>query len=69
MIERGTLRTFGGHSAVIASFFAGFASTLMYIAWWYMGMLLARIIWVPNKLKSAMGFKKDRRQSAQVAAV
>jgi methane/ammonia monooxygenase subunit A len=69
LIERGTLRTFGGHSAVIASFFAGFASTLMYIAWWYFGMLLARIVWVPNKLKSAMGFKRDRRQSAHVAAV
>ncbi len=69
LIERGTLRTFGGHSAVIASFFAGFACTLMYLLWWYIGMFLARVVWVPNKLKTMMGFKKDRHSAAETQPV
>lgn len=69
LIERGTLRTFGGHSAVVSSFFAGFACTLMYLVWWYTGMLFAKVVWVPNKLKTAMGFKKDRRKAVEVPAV
>jgi len=69
LIERGTLRTFGGHSAVIASFFAGFASTLMYILWWYIGKFLARVVWVPNKLKTAMGYKKGRPSASEAVAV
>lgn len=55
MIERGTLRTFGGHSAWVASAFAGFACSLMYIAWWYVGMLMVRVVTVPNKLKHLFG--------------
>jgi methane/ammonia monooxygenase subunit A len=37
MIEVGSLRTFGGHSTMISSFFAAFASSLMYILWWQFG--------------------------------
>lgn len=55
IIERGTLRTFGGHSAVIAAFFAGFLCILTYYLWWFIGSLFARMISVPNKLKSYMG--------------
>lgn len=60
-IERGTLRTFGGHSAWVASAFSGFVCMLMYIVWWYIGAFLARVITVPNKLKSMMGLKKDAK--------
>jgi methane/ammonia monooxygenase subunit A len=37
MIEVGSLRTFGGHSTMISSFFAAFASSLMYVLWWQFG--------------------------------
>ena len=60
-IERGTLRTFGGHSAVVASFFAGFVCVLMYIAWWHFGMFMSRVVTIPNKLKTSMGMGKARR--------
>jgi methane/ammonia monooxygenase subunit A len=65
-IERGTLRTFGGHSAVIASFFTAFITTLHFIVWWYLGKMLTKVITVPNGLKHMMGFKKTSR--AQDAA-
>lgn len=54
-IERGTLRTFGGHSAVVSAFFSGFVCTLMYLLWWFIGSLLSRVLTVPNRMKSAMG--------------
>jgi methane/ammonia monooxygenase subunit A len=66
-IERGTLRTFGGHSAAVASFFSAFACILMYCAWWFVGMGFAQVITFPNRLKQMMGFKKALRpQSAEV---
>lgn len=63
-IERGTLRTFGGHSAWVASAFSGFICMLMYIVWWYIGAFLARVVTVPNKLKTMMGLKKDPKPAA-----
>ncbi|MDL1867455.1 methane monooxygenase/ammonia monooxygenase subunit A [Betaproteobacteria bacterium PRO4] len=36
-IEQGSLRTFGGHTTVIAAFFASFVSMLMFAVWWYLG--------------------------------
>lgn len=39
MVEVGSLRTFGGHTTMISSFFAAFASSLMYILWWNFGRL------------------------------
>ncbi len=57
-IERGTLRTFGGHSAVVAAFFSGFLCTLTYLLWWYIGKLLAQVITVPNRFKWAMGYRE-----------
>lgn len=59
LIERGTLRTFGGHSAWVASAFSGFVCMLMYIAWWYFGMLMSKVVTVPNKFKHLLGLKKD----------
>lgn len=59
MIERGTLRTFGGHSAWVASAFSAFICMLMYMAWWYLGKLACKIVTVPNKYKHLLGLKKD----------
>ena len=59
MIERGTLRTFGGHSAVISAFFSAFVCILMYLIWWYFGSVMARVITVPNQLASMMGVDKS----------
>lgn len=55
MIERGTLRTFGGHSTVVAAFFSGFLCILMYLLWWYIGMGLTKVVTVPNRVRKAMG--------------
>jgi methane/ammonia monooxygenase subunit A len=55
MIERGTLRTFGGHSTAVAAFFSGFMCILMFLVWWYIGMALAKVVTVPNRIKQAMG--------------
>lgn len=55
MIERGTLRTFGGHSTVVASFFSGFVCILMYLVWWYMGKFFCIVFTVPNRWKKMMG--------------
>nr|BAH22839.1 methane monooxygenase protein A2 [Methylococcaceae bacterium ET-HIRO] len=48
MIERGTLRTFGGESALIASFFSAFICMLMYMAWWKMGEIGGRQTWMKS---------------------
>lgn len=58
-IERGTLRTFGGHSTAIAAFFAAFLCILMYLAWWYIGKWLSNVVTVPNRLKKMMGLQGD----------
>jgi methane/ammonia monooxygenase subunit A len=54
-IERGTLRTFGGHSSVVSSFFAGFLCILTYLVWWFLGLALTKVLTVPNKMKKYMG--------------
>lgn len=64
-IERGTLRTFGGHSAWVASAFSGFVCMLMYIAWWHFGMLMTKIFTVPNKLKHFMGLTTGKTSTDQ----
>ena len=54
-IERGTLRTFGGHSAGVSAFFSGFICIFMYLLWWYIGKALSAVITIPNRFKGAMG--------------
>ena len=54
-IERGTLRTFGGHSAGVSAFFSGFICIFMYLLWWYIGEALSAVITIPNRCKGAMG--------------
>jgi len=58
IIERGTLRTFGGHSTVIASFFSGFACMLIYFVWWHIGVFISNLGWQNNTLKRYMGFDR-----------
>jgi len=61
-IERGTLRTFGGHSEVVSAFFSGFVCILVYLLWWYIGQVMSRIVTVPNRMKSFMGLS-DRPET------
>lgn len=57
LIERGTLRTFGGNSATVASFFASFVCILMYMLWWNIGRFITGLGWSrSNRLKTFMGF-------------
>ena len=53
-IERGTLRTFGGHSAWISAFFSAFLCMMTYLVWWYIGLFFA---------KTDLGRKSDRKIS------
>jgi len=46
IIERGTLRTFGQHSAPVTAAFAGFLCTLMYWVWWYIGKLFSTVKYI-----------------------
>ncbi len=53
MIERGTLRTFGGESALIASFFSAFVCIMMYAAWWKLGAIGAKMRWMKSVFDKA----------------
>jgi methane/ammonia monooxygenase subunit A len=55
VIERGTLRTLGGHSSAVAAFFSGFLCILVFLLWWYLGKALTYVVTVPNRLKARMG--------------
>ncbi len=66
-IERGTLRTFGGHSAWVASAFSGFVCVLTYLVWWHIGMLMARVTTLPNRWRAMFGMADN--QTAAVAPV
>lgn len=59
IIERGTLRTFGGNSAPIAAFFSAFVCVIMFYIWWHIGKFIANLGWINNGLKNYMGFKKS----------
>jgi methane/ammonia monooxygenase subunit A len=66
IVERGTLRTFGGNSAPIAAFFAAFVCVILFYIWWHIGTFIANLGWVNNGLKDYMGFKKsDHVQSSE----
>jgi len=61
MIERGTLRTFGGESTLIAAAFSGFVCVIMYVMWWKIGVWLSNLGWHNSRLKEYMGFNKKER--------
>lgn len=67
-IERGTLRTFGGHSAVVSAFFSGFVCILTYMVWWWIGGALSRVVTIPNRLKFAMGMPEEKVVRAEQQA-
>lgn len=55
MIERGTLRTFGGESTLISTFFSAFVCMILFYVWWKIGAWLTHMGSVPNKLKGMVG--------------
>ena len=55
MIERGTLRTFGGESTLISTFFSAFVCMVLYYVWWKIGAWLTNLGSVPNRLKGFVG--------------
>jgi methane/ammonia monooxygenase subunit A len=59
-IERGTLRTFGGHSSWIASFFAAFICMVMYLLWWYIGLLFAKMTFVQSPIARYLGMNPNQ---------
>lgn len=62
IIERGTLRTFGGSAAWVSSAFAGFICIFMTLFWWQVGMWMSTVRYLPNsdKIKAMMGIKTVR---------
>ncbi|MGI9356915.1 MAG: bacterial ammonia monooxygenase, subunit AmoA [Rhizobiaceae bacterium] len=58
IVERGTLRTFGGHSAPIAAFFSAFVCVILFFIWWHIGKFIANLGWINNGMKRFMGFKR-----------
>jgi methane/ammonia monooxygenase subunit A len=56
MIERGTLRTFGGESTLISTFFSAFVCMILYFVWWKIGEWLTNMGSVPNVLKKYVGY-------------
>ncbi len=66
IIERGTLRTFGGESTIIAAFFSAFVCMIIYVMWWHIGSFIAQLGWQDSKIKRYMGFnKQDRVEPAE----
>lgn len=57
-IERGTLRTFGGHSTYVSAFFSAFLCSLVYIAWWFVGMAFSKTPWASSPVAKYMGIKE-----------
>ncbi len=58
-IEQGSLRTFGGHTTVIASFFAAFVSMLMFCVWWYLGKLYCTAFFYVKGPRGRVTMKND----------
>jgi len=56
MIERGTLRTFGGESTIISTFFSAFVCMVLFVIWWKIGKWLTHLGRVPNVLKKHVGY-------------
>ncbi len=59
LIEQGSLRTFGGHTTVIAAFFAAFVSMLMFCVWWYFGKLYCTAFYYVKGERGRISMKHD----------
>jgi methane/ammonia monooxygenase subunit A len=62
-IERGTLRTFGGHSAWISAFFSAFLCMMTYLLWWYIGLFFAKTTWLKSPIAKYLGVKPVAKAS------
>ena len=58
IIERGTLRTFGGESTIVAAFFSGFICMIVYFLSWHAGVLIANLGYINNTMKTYMGYHR-----------
>ena len=58
IIERGTLRTFGGESTIIAAFFSGFICMILHFITWHAGVAVSNLGWKDNSMKKYMGFDR-----------
>ena len=58
IIERGTLRTFGGESTIIAASFASFVCMIIYFVWWHIGVFISNLGYLNNTMKKHMGYER-----------
>ena len=59
LIEQGSLRTFGGHTTVIAAFFSAFVSMLMFTVWWYFGKVYCTAFFYVKGPRGRISMKND----------
>nr|BAH22830.1 methane monooxygenase protein A1 [Methylococcaceae bacterium ET-SHO] len=65
MVERGTLRTFGGESTIVSSFFSALLSMVMFYIWWFIGKKLTELGYMRNQLKKYMGFGNEEPEASK----
>ncbi len=61
IINRGTLRTFGGSAAPVSAFFSAFLCIIMYMIWWQIGKFFCKLITIPNVLRTHMGYGQEEK--------
>ena len=59
IIERGTLRTFGGSVAIVSALFCGFICIFMHQLWWRLGIYMSQMTFLINSplVTALMGMK------------
>uniref|UniRef100_S5TR21 Particulate hydrocarbon monooxygenase A n=1 Tax=marine metagenome TaxID=408172 RepID=S5TR21_9ZZZZ len=62
-IERGTLRTFGGESTLVSTFFSAFVCMILFYMWWRIGQFLSNLGTIPNQLKTFVGLEADKDEA------
>jgi len=70
IIERGTLRTFGGQVAWISGAFSAFICIIMHFLWWNLGVAMSTVKFVPNgkRMLALMGMKAPSATKAATAS-
>ncbi len=67
IIERGTLRTFGGESTIISMFFSAFVCMVLFFIWWKIGEWVTNLGTVPNRFKKMVGYTDEDDDNAKEA--
>lgn len=67
IIERGTLRTFGGESTIISTFFSAFVCMVLFFIWWKIGEWVTNLGTVPNRFKQMVGYTEEDDDNAKEA--